>query len=236
MPPPVEDVSDEESGDIPFSNAPKGDDKQEDGENQGSDADEDDEDDDNYVVEKIVRHDWLDDGTLKFFVKWQGYDAIKDHTWEEEENLMEGASEILHSYYDKVGGRPERNAEKPKPGRKRKSMGDASSKTATPTKTPAPAAKRGRKSAASKLAEKSPESSIPPEDDVSWLPKGKWDKELKEVSTIQQGKENEGLFAYLLFKNGKTARVSVQACYEKCPRRMLEFYEKHLVFKQEGEE
>lgn len=27
-------------------------------------------------------------GTLKLFVKWQGYDAIKDHTWEEEENLM----------------------------------------------------------------------------------------------------------------------------------------------------
>lgn len=27
-------------------------------------------------------------GTLKFFVKWQGYDAVKDHTWEEEENLM----------------------------------------------------------------------------------------------------------------------------------------------------
>ncbi|CAG7941156.1 unnamed protein product [Penicillium salamii] len=236
MPPPVEDVSDEETGDIPFNNAAKADDKQEDSDKQESDAD-DDEDDENYVVEKIVRHDWLDDGTLKFFVKWQGYSAIKDHTWEEEENLMEGASEILNAYYKSIGGRPERASEKPKPGRKRKSMGDASSKSATPSKAAAPPAKRGRKSAAAKLAEaETPDSSVAPEDDQGWLPKGKWDKDLKEVSTIQQGRHGEGLFAYLLFNNGKTARVSVQACYDKCPRKMLEFYEKHLVFKTENDD
>lgn len=100
-------------------------------------------------------------------------------------------------------------------------MGDASSKSATPSKAAAPPAKRGRKSAAAKLAEaETPDSSVAPEDDQGWLPKGKWDKDLKEVSTIQQGRHGEGLFAYLLFNNGKTARVSVQACYDKCPRKV----------------
>ncbi|KAJ5328007.1 hypothetical protein N7452_008397 [Penicillium brevicompactum] len=243
MPPPVEDVSEEESGDIPFRDAPEDlDDKQKDGDNKDSDEEDDDDDEENYVVEKIVRHDWLDDGTLKLFVKWQGYDAIKDHTWEEEENLMEGASEILTQYYAKIGGRPERpTTEKPKPGRKRKSMGESSSKPATPNETPVPAAKRGRKSAATKelekVADKAKENSVQVvDDDGNWLPKGKWDKELKEVSTIMRGEKDEGLFAYLLFNNGKTARVSVRACYEKCPKKMLEFYESHLVFKGEGDE
>lgn len=138
----------------------------------------------------------------------------------------EGASEILSAYYAKIGGRPERpSTDKPKPGRKRKSMGETSSKTATPSETPVPAAKRGRKSAATKELEKmNDKAKVSPvqvvDDDGNWLPKGKWDKELKEVSTIMRGEKDEGLFAYLLFNNGKTARVSVRACYEKCPKKV----------------
>lgn len=40
-----------------------------------------------YVVEKILKHDWNEDGTLLFEVKWQGYDEVSDRTWEPEENL-----------------------------------------------------------------------------------------------------------------------------------------------------
>lgn len=41
-----------------------------------------------YVVEKILKHDWNDDGTLLFEVKWQGYEEASDRTWEPEENLF----------------------------------------------------------------------------------------------------------------------------------------------------
>lgn len=51
------------------------------------DNDEDDDDDDEYRVEKIVKHDWLDDGTLVYQIKWQGYEDPGDMTWEPVENL-----------------------------------------------------------------------------------------------------------------------------------------------------
>jgi chromobox protein 1 len=48
---------------------------------------EDDEEEDVFVVEKIVKHMIDEDGTLKFHVKWEGYDDKADMTWEPEENL-----------------------------------------------------------------------------------------------------------------------------------------------------
>ncbi|KAJ5940090.1 hypothetical protein N7516_000258 [Penicillium verrucosum] len=235
MPPPVEDMSDEETGDIPFRNAPEsnGKDDQESPEDEGDDGDEeeDDEEEGLYVVEDIIQHDWLDDGTLKLLVKWKGYDKLEDHTWEEEEGLLDGAGDIVTAYYKKIGGRPKKDGEKPaaaKPGRKRKSMGDSKA-----AKTPAPAAteaKRQRRKSAPKETSKqaSPSSD---ENGVSWLPKGKnWDKDVKEVDTIVR-EGDAGLMAWLEFNNGHKAKLSVQACYEKCPLKMLKFYESHLVFK-----
>jgi chromobox protein 1 len=37
---------------------------------------------------RIVHKLTISQGTLKLFVKWKGYDAIKDHTWEDEEGLV----------------------------------------------------------------------------------------------------------------------------------------------------
>ncbi len=60
-----------------------------------------------------------------------------------------------------------------------------------------------------------------------WMPKSKnWEKEVKVVDTIVR--ENDGLVAYLHWNNDKKSKVSIETCYEKCPRKMLEFYEKHL--------
>lgn len=59
--------------------------------NNVKEADDDDDDDednaDEYVVEKILRHA-LDNGkTILYQVKWLGYEAADDQTWEPEENL-----------------------------------------------------------------------------------------------------------------------------------------------------
>ncbi|KAJ5478960.1 hypothetical protein N7530_004469 [Penicillium desertorum] len=232
MPPPVEDVSDEESGDIPFRTAPEtnGNDDQDSPEDE--DEEEEDEEEGLYVVEDIIDHAWLDDGTLKLFVKWKGYEKIEDHTWEEEEGLLEGARDIVTAYYKKIGGRPKKSAEKPtagKPGRKRKSMGD--SKLAKPSPAPAASeAKRQRRKSAPKETTKQ-ETPSSEDNGAQWLPKGKnWDKDVKEVDTIVR-EGDAGLMAWLEFNNGHKAKLSVQACYEKCPLKMLKFYESHLVFK-----
>jgi chromobox protein 1 len=174
-------------------------------------------------------------GTLKLLVKWKGYEDVKDRTWEEEGGLMyvessttllhaitytlrEGAPDIVNEYYKRVGGRPERPAEKPKPGRKRKSMGDTKSKTATPV--PAAEIKRRRKSVP-KETEAKEKPSTPEANGDGWLPKGKnWDKDVHKVETIVRGEGNEGLLAYLEFTNGLKARVNIQACYEKCPQKV----------------
>ncbi|CAI7635068.1 unnamed protein product [Penicillium glandicola] len=253
MPPPVEDMSDEESGDIPFRDAPEtnGKDAQDSPEDE---EDDEQEEDDVYVVEDIIAHDWLDDGTLKLFVKWKGYDKIEDHTWEEEDGLMyvyilvelqhllraftdkyhrEGARDVVTAYYKKIGGRPKNPEEKPaaaKPGRKRKSMSSTNVARAAPDPTAASEPKRQRRKSAPKEAIKqaSPSSE---ENGAQWLPKGKnWDKDVKEVDTIVR-EGDAGLMAWLEFNNGHKAKLSVQACYEKCPLKMLKFYESHLVFK-----
>ncbi|KAJ5129554.1 uncharacterized protein N7515_005593 [Penicillium bovifimosum] len=223
-PAPEEDMSDEASGDIPFRGAgapTNGTDDQEEPSDNGEENEEDEEDGEDeeegvYVVEDILSHEWLD-GTLKLLVKWQGYESEKDQTWEDEEGLMDGAAEIVNSYYDKIGGRPEEPERKPAPkGRKRKSMGDA--KTPTPAKTNKSAgAKRQRKSTPKKAAKH----------DTPHLKKKNLTGSVDTI--VREG--DQGLMAWLEFNNGRKTRIPVQVCYERCPLKMLKFYESHLVFK-----
>ncbi|GAB0142395.1 hypothetical protein EsHS_00002946 [Epichloe bromicola] len=72
----------------------------EDEDNEGEDMEEDE-----FIVESIKNHMIDEDGTLKFQVKWEGYDSKKDLTWEPEENLEETAHIILDEYFEAIGGR-----------------------------------------------------------------------------------------------------------------------------------
>lgn len=60
-----------------------------------------------------------------------------------------------------------------------------------------------------------------------WMPKSKnWEKEVKAVDTIVR--EGDDLVAYLHWNNDKKSKVSIETCYERCPHKMLKFYEQHL--------
>lgn len=49
---------------------------------------EDGEEEDEFVVEKILSHDYSNGGgVLIYQIKWKGYDSKKDMTWEPVENL-----------------------------------------------------------------------------------------------------------------------------------------------------
>lgn len=124
--------------------------------------------------------------------------------------------EALAEYYEKLGGRPQKPAGKSGPGRKRKSMGETQS-------TSAPAAAQPKKQRRSTKAEdaNSEAEADEEEEDGSWVPKGKnWDKELDSVDTIIRDQDNNGLYAFLLWNNGKRSRVSIESCYEKCPMKV----------------
>lgn len=58
------------------------------GDAEAADDDEDDEDNaDEYVVEKILNHAFDNGKDCLYEVKWLGYEAKEDRTWEPEDNL-----------------------------------------------------------------------------------------------------------------------------------------------------
>ncbi|EDN09897.1 conserved hypothetical protein [Histoplasma mississippiense (nom. inval.)] len=221
MPPALQLSEDESAGEsIPFNDAEEQQlvSKKRD---MPSDVDEDDSDsgeegDDVYVVEKIMGHEFAKDGTLLFQVKWKGYEDPQDQTLEPEENLVEGAADVVKEYFSIIGGRPE------KPSKKRKSI---TGSTPTPDTSTVKRSKKSRDSEANGTPEI--ENNV-----ADWVPKTKnWDSQVKSVDTIMRDPPTGNLFVYLNWNNDKKAKVSIQQCYEKCPQKMLQFYEQHLVFK-----
>lgn len=115
----------------------------------------------------------------------------------------EGAEQVLAEYYKRIGGRPKTPAAKSGPGRKRKSMGETNSASASASAEP----KKRRRSTKA--------------EEGTWVPKGhNWDKELDSVDTIIRDQDDGALYAFLLWNNGKRSRVSIESCYEKCPRKV----------------
>lgn len=142
--------------------------------------------------------------------------------------FRDGAKDIVTAYYRAIGGRPLKPAPEPAkkgPGRKRKSIGEPK---LTPAPTPPTENKRRRKSAAKEnnVKEKNAETPALTEDNNSdgegnWVPNFKnWDDELDTVDTIIRDAEGPGLSALLLWKNGKKSRVTLETCYEKCPKKV----------------
>ncbi|OJD12040.1 hypothetical protein AJ78_07311 [Emergomyces pasteurianus Ep9510] len=172
------------------------------------------EGEDVYVVERITGHEFAKNGTLLLQVKWKGYEDPADQTLEPEENLIGGAEDVLKEYFALIGGRPER------PSKKRKSITGS-----TPTRDTVSSKKKPKKSRAA-------ESNGTPETEnnvADWVPKTKnWDSQVKSVDTIMRDPVTGNLFVYLNWNNDKKAKVSIQQCYEKCPQKMLQFYEQHL--------
>lgn len=132
----------------------------------------------------------------------------------------EGANDVLEEYYKKLGGRPKKAAAKPglKSGLGRKRKSTADSKSVTPSAALSTEPKRRRKSA---KAEETPTESDSVVYEENWVPKSNnWEKELNQVDTIIRDSDNGGLYAFLLWNSGRRSRVSIESCYEKCPRKV----------------
>ncbi|KAG0436247.1 Heterochromatin protein 1 [Dictyocoela muelleri] len=55
-----------------------------------------------------------------------------------------------------------------------------------------------------------------------------WDSTIESILSVQQGEK--GLEALIQFKDGKILVVPIDTAHEKCPLRLIEFYEKNMNF------
>ena len=123
----------------------------------------------------------------------------------------------MEQYYKKLGGRPQKPAPKTGPGRKRKSMGTPKASPATDQASEHKKRRRSTK-ADSAVSETPAESG---DEETNWVPKGKnWDKDVSSIDTIVRDPDSGGLYAFLLWNNGRRSRVSIDSCYEKCPMKV----------------
>ncbi|KAI7181210.1 hypothetical protein D0869_14833 [Hortaea werneckii] len=224
-------------------------------EDDDDENDEEEDDEDEYRVDKIVKHDWLDDGTLVYQIKWQGYEDPGDMTWEPVENL-EGAKDILQTYLKKIGGTPEPPAPKSKRGGStRKSGGGGGKRSASEafaTDSPAPASsskKRGNASSSKGRPSKT-NGTVDEHTETTKraLPPGTWDNDVLRVTSIIEesapsttsslarnksaagnGKETKELIGLLEWKDGGAkTQHKMKVLRQKVPQRLLDYYEQHL--------
>lgn len=81
---------------------------------------------------------------------------------------------------------------------------------------PTPEKPETKKRRKSKGVEATPEGDGPSD----WVPKGKgsWENDIERVDTIIRDQDSSDLFVYLNWKNGRKSRVSIETCYDKCPK------------------
>ncbi|KAJ4400366.1 hypothetical protein N0V91_008722 [Didymella pomorum] len=217
MPPALSDVESSDN-EMPATKVTKGGKKAAGPVEEEEEEEEEDEEEggeDEYVVEKILGHRF-NKGVLEFDVKWQGYEDLEDRTWEPEEN-METAADVLNEYFDDIGGRPEKPSKGPSKGTKRKGGAVVKSETGTP----ASSSKRSKKA--------------PSPMERAWSPPpGSWEHDVSHIDTVEQSIDpktgKEAKFAYIVWNNQKKTQHPLRHIYTKCPQKMLQYYESHLVF------
>ncbi|KAK3900761.1 hypothetical protein C8A05DRAFT_35588 [Staphylotrichum tortipilum] len=202
------------------------------GEGEEEDDEEGEDDGELFVVEKIMSHMINKQGKPLFEVKWEGWEKKSDRTWEPEENLMENASEVLNEYLEGIGGRAKlledsANALKTK----KRSRASLSTPQAAATSSNG-GGKRSRKNGGYQDEAEAPLSARA----VAWKPPpGSWEEHVAHLDACED-EESGSLVVYLTWKNGKKTQHSTSVIYQRCPQKMLQFYERHVrIIKRDPE-
>jgi chromobox protein 1 len=130
------------------------------------------------------------------------------------------AKATLSAYWKKIGGRPAS-----KTGSKKRK--------ASSTPTSKAAAKRGKSETpevATSSRKKRGGGTTIVKDEFK-LPKGSWEDSVASIDTIEEALDERGKmrrFVYVMWENGNKTRHQLQTVNEKCPQKMLRYYESHL--------
>ncbi|KAF1809773.1 hypothetical protein P152DRAFT_461155 [Eremomyces bilateralis CBS 781.70] len=182
-----------------------------------------------YEVEAIHGHEQRK-GEIVYNVKWKGYDE-SENTLEPERHIRQGAEAVLQAYWDLIGGKPE-----PATKGKRKRQ---------PTGTPAAAESsgRGRGRKRSRVGGES-DSATPEVKHVirgkkAWEPpKGSWEKEIVSIDTLEEQRNTKNgenqVYGFVVWNNGQKSKYLLETLKGKCPQKLIEYFEQHLVFRHNG--
>lgn len=244
-------VMPEGKGDSKVDSIDKGDDEDNDGEDsEGAE----------YEVERVVGHRHTK-GKLQYYLKWNGYDS-DENTWENKENVFcRDLVEAYWVRHEQAGGsRSDLKGKddihvKKEPARKAKSDGARGTKKDRDgdTVTNMKPAKRQRTGDTSKEIMKaksgvegvvsnnnnnsnnngSSSSSGSSSNDSSWMPPKRWASwEDKVDSILTVERSDQKLLIRLLWSNGKETHHPIEEAHQKCPQKLIQFYEAHIKFSQ----
>ncbi|KAK3838364.1 MAG: hypothetical protein JOS17DRAFT_729804 [Linnemannia elongata] len=226
------------------------------------DDDEDDYEEDpegsEYEVERVVGHKHTK-GKLQYHLKWNGYDS-DENTWENKENVF--CKDLVEAYWarhEQAGGsRSDLKGKdgihvKKEPARTansngtRRTMKDREGDIMTNT-TPA---KRQRTRDTSKQVIKaeggaedvtsnnnnnnsnSKDNGSSSSNSNSWTPPKSWTSwEDKVDSVLTVERSSQKLLIRLLWSNGKETHHPIEEAHQKCPQKLIQFYEAHIKFSQ----
>ncbi|KAF9922912.1 hypothetical protein FBU30_006966 [Linnemannia zychae] len=200
-----------------------------------------------YEVERVVGHKYLR-GRLHYHLKWNGYDS-DENTWEDQDNVF--CTDLIEAYWkrrEEAGG--SRDDPKGKDGvvpkketisRSQKSNGakHATAKTKKDrdgdTVMEMAPAKRQKTSSTPKMLRNSSATggleSIETKD--KWIPPKEWtswEDKIESIQTVERN--NQKLLIRLAWKNGKETQHPIEAAHQKCPLKLIQFYESHIKFSQ----
>lgn len=125
---------------------------------------------------------------------------------------------MLEEYHKSIGGKPVAES-KAKGGRGKR-------KSAASTASPAAAGRAGRPA---KKAKSNGEGWTPPI--------GTWEDKVQSIQTIcddnerTNGKDKMTLHVFMQFNDGHRTKFPMELVRQKCPQKLLDYYEQHLTFK-----
>ncbi|KAG4301066.1 hypothetical protein PCANB_002611 [Pneumocystis canis] len=182
---------------------------------------ESENEDEIYAVEKILDHRMNSKRTgWEYLIKWKDYDDLEDNTWEDEKSC-EGCKDLIEQYWESVGGCPPLS-EKSGPGRKRKSIQSY--------KDVDNEYEMKQRKSVTKSKDLSTTNVLSTE---TWKPPmhlSSWEDQIESVDTIERDPSGK-LLVYVNWIHGEKSVHDSLLIYQKCPLKMLHFYENHLVFR-----
>ncbi|KAG0376682.1 hypothetical protein BGX24_007379 [Mortierella sp. AD032] len=205
-----------------------------------------------FDVEEVVGHKYVK-GKLHYHIKWKGYDS-DENTWEDTDGVF--CTDLIEAYWTRhkqAGGlRTDlRSIPKKDPVRSTKSKGTTDAvKTlrkvqdidavmevgpAKRQKTSGPPKYSLRESfkAVRKAEEKGAGINNGVFDNNRWAPPKSWTSWEDKVETIQTvERSNQKLLIRLAWKNGKETHHPIETAHEKCPQKLIQYYESHIKFSQ----